>query len=131
MKDLGVVIGALAVLTVAACNSQPISKCQAFSSEIVETSATVMHHPLSHRGFDSTLNRVEKQVFGLSGLPELDEAKRDYRKKMVVAKAFAVEANSATSPVAIISANASARAEAAKAIYHLMESTNLHCAGER
>jgi hypothetical protein len=121
----------LTILTLSACDQSRLSKCQEFSRSIAETGSAVMHHPLDSARFEAILTRADGQIATLSGVPELDHAKGVYKDKMRAAIAKATRASATDSRPARIDANASARADAANATYHLMESTNLHCSGER
>jgi len=90
-----------------------------------------MHHPLENSSFETVLGRVDEEIANLSGISALDQAKADYKSKMREAIELAKKASTVASRPERLDANATARAEAAKATYRLMEATNLHCAGER
>jgi len=106
-------------------------QCEDFTGAVVETSSAIMHHPLEQPRFEIVLTRVGGNIENLPSVPQLDDAKMEYRTKMAEAIALASKASASSPGSDVINANASARAEAAKATYHLMERTNLHCAGER
>jgi len=90
-----------------------------------------MHHSLANASFETVLGRVDDDIAGLNGIPALEQAKADYKTTMREAIALATKASKVATRPERIDGNASARAQAAKATYHLMEATNLHCAGER
>ncbi len=121
----------LGLLALSSCDQRRLTKCQEFSRSVAETGSAVMHHPLDSARFEAILTRADGQIAALSGIPELDQAKGVYKDKMREAIAEATQASATDSRPALIDANASARADAANATYHLMESTNLHCSGER
>lgn len=121
----------LGLVMLSACDQGRLTKCQEFSRSIAGTGSAVMHHPLDSARFEAVLTRADGQIATLSGVPELDQAKGVYKDKMREAIAKAAQASAADSRPARIDANASARADAANATYHLMESTDLHCSGER
>jgi hypothetical protein len=106
-------------------------QCEDFTTAVVETSSTIMHHPLAQPRFEAVLTHAQGDIEKLQSVPQLNDAKLEYRTKMAEAIALASKASASPPGPAVINANASARAEAAKATYHLMERTNLHCAGER
>lgn len=106
-------------------------QCQAFTTAVVDTGSTIMQHSLDQPHFETVLTRVSQDVEKLHGIPQLEDAKREYRSKMAKALTLAAEASASTAGPAVTNANASARAQAAKATYYLVEMTNLHCAGER
>jgi hypothetical protein len=115
----------------AACSTQHLTECQEFTSGIAQAASTIMQHPLDAPHFETRLTLVGRDVAALDGIPELEPAKKDYEKKLREAVTLAAQASATTARAALINANATARARAAQATYHLMESTNLHCAGER
>jgi hypothetical protein len=122
------------LLTLAAtsgCSNQRLTKCQEFTSSIARTGSAIMWLPLDAPRFESTLTAARADVVAFSGIPELEQAKTDYEKKMREAIALATKASTTTTRVDLVNANATARAQAAQATYYLMETTNLHCAGER
>ena len=106
-------------------------QCQAFTTAVVDTGSTIMQHPLDQPHFETVLTRVSQDVEKLRNIPELEGAKREYRTKMAKALTLATEASTNSAGPVVANTNASARAEAAKATYYLVEMTNLHCAGER
>jgi hypothetical protein len=123
-------LGALAlVLATYGCKDR--DQCQDFTTVVVETGSAMMERSLDQPHFETVLTRISQDIENLHSIPQLEGAKREYRKSMAKAVSYATAASANPAGPAVATANASARAEAAKATYHLVEMTNLHCAGER
>jgi hypothetical protein len=118
-------------LVIGAWGCRDRHQCENFTGSVVATSSLIMQHPLDQPQFEVVLTGVSANIGKLQGIPQLSGAKLEYEKKMAQAITLATKASASRAGPAVMNDNASARAQAAKATYHLMERTNLHCAGER